>query len=124
MTRPLALFVYERLMPGGQLVNRLQDLGYRVQSLADPATMVEQAEREKPLLIIADLEPHHAAVCAAISSLKQNPATAHIPVIAFASASHAPEHELARAAGATLVVTDTAIIAHFNQFLEQALQVD
>jgi len=124
MTRPLALFVYERLMPGGQLVNRLQDLGYRVQSLADPATMVEQAEREKPLLIIADLEPHHAAVCAAISSLKQNPATAHIHVIAFASASHPAEHELARAAGATLVVTDAAIIVHFNQFLEQALQVD
>jgi CheY-like chemotaxis protein len=124
MTRPLALFVYERLMPGGQLVNRLQDLGYRVQSLADPATMVEQAEREKPLLIIADLEPHDAAVCAAISSVKQNPPTAHIPVIAFASAAPAAVHELARSAGATLVVTDAAIIVHLNQFLEQALQVD
>ena len=29
MTRPLALFVYEKLLPGGPLVNRLQDLGYR-----------------------------------------------------------------------------------------------
>ena len=28
------------------------------------------------------------------------------------------------AAGATLVVTDTAILAHLNQFLDQALQVE
>jgi CheY-like chemotaxis protein len=124
MTRPLALFVYERVMPGGQLVNRLQDLGYRVQSLANPATLVEQAEREKPLLIMVDLEPHPEEICAAISNLRQNPATAHIPVIAFAAASRASAHDLARAAGATLVVTDSAIIIHLNQFLEQALQVD
>src|SRR5947208_8379036 len=106
MIRPLALFVYERLLPGGQLVNRLQDLGYRVQSLAHPATLVEQAEREKPLLIMADLEPRPDEICAAISTLKQTAATAHIPVIAFASAARAAVHELARAAGATLAVSD------------------
>src|SRR5437868_5516884 len=98
MTRPLALFVYERLLPGGQLVNRLQDLGYRVQSLADPATLVEQAEREKPLLVMADLEPREVEVCAAIASLKQNNATCHIPVIAFAGASRTALHEAARTA--------------------------
>ena len=30
MTQPLALVWYEKLMPGSKLVNRLQDLGYRV----------------------------------------------------------------------------------------------
>src|SRR5438128_9208808 len=101
MTRPLALFVYERLLPGGALVNRLQDLGYRVQSLADPATLVEQAEREKPLLILADLEPRPEDVCAAIVSLKSNSATAHIPVIALAGSSQGALQEAGRAAGAT-----------------------
>jgi CheY-like chemotaxis protein len=124
MTRPLALFVFERVLPGGQLVNRLQDLGYRVQSLSAPATLVEQAEQEKPLLVLVDLEPDEQAVCTAIEHLKKNSATAHIPVIAFAPAAQAGLQEAARAAGATLVVQDTAILAHLNQFLEQALQVE
>jgi len=124
MTQPLALFVYERLLPAGQLVNRLQDLGYRVQSLNDPNTLVEQAEREKPLLVMIDLEPRKDEICAAIASLKKNTATAHLPVIAFASSSQAALQEAARAAGATLVVTDTAILLHLEQFLDQALQVE
>jgi CheY-like chemotaxis protein len=124
MTQPLALFVYERLLPAGQLVNRLQDLGYRVQSLSDPAALVEQAERETPLLVMVDLEPRQEEICAAIANLKKNSATAHLPIIAFASASHVPLQEAARAAGATLVVTDTAILLHLEQFLDQALQVE
>ena len=124
MTQPLALFVYERLLPGGQLVNRLQDLGYRVQSLSDPNTLVEQAVREKPLLVMIDLEPRKDEICAAIASLKKNTATAHLPVIAFASSSQAALQEAARAAGVTLIVTDTAILLHLEQFLDQALQVE
>src|SRR5882672_9380576 len=66
MKRPLTLCLYEKLLPGGQLVNRLQDLGYRVQSLSDPKSLVEHAEREKPLVVIADLEPRQNQVCEAI----------------------------------------------------------
>src|SRR5262245_49139849 len=39
MTEPLALVVYEKLLPGSQLVNRLQDLKYRVQTVADPTQL-------------------------------------------------------------------------------------
>ena len=124
MTRPLALFLYERLLPAGQLVNRLQDLGYRVQSLAEPGSLVEQAEREKPMLVLADLEPQPEQVCAAIAELKKNTTTAHLPIIAFATGTPATAQEAARLAGATLVVSDTAILLHLNQFLEQALQVE
>ena len=124
MTTPLALVFYENLLPGSQLVNRLQDLGYRVQALGDPATLVEQAEREKPLLVMVDLEPRQEQVCAAIGSLKQHGATCHIPVIALAAGSGGALHDAARAAGATLVVSDTAILVHLEQFLEQALQVE
>ncbi len=86
--------------------------------------MVEQAEREKPLLVLVDLEPRHQVSCSAISSLKQNAATSHLPIIAFASASHPDLQEAARVAGATLAVTDAAILIHLNQFLDQALQVE
>ena len=124
MTQPLTLFLYEKLLPGGQLVNRLQDLGYRVQSLSNPALLPELAEREKPLLIITDLEPDQNHVPQALSRLRQNASTAHIPIIAFAAAAKVPLMEAARTAGATLVVNDNAILLHLNQLLEQALQVD
>jgi CheY-like chemotaxis protein len=116
--------LYERLLPGGQLVNRLQDRGYRVQSIAHPQYLVEQAEKEKPLLVMVDLEPRPDEVCAAVGDLRKNPATAHIPIIAFAAASNAAAQDAARSAGATLVVQDAAIVVHLDQFLEQALQVE
>ena len=123
MKEPLTLLLYERLLPGGQLVNRMQDLGYRVQAIADPATLLEQAEHEKPLLIMADLEPKLEQICEAISRLKKNSQTSHIPVIAFASSSESDVQKAALAAGATLVVNDAAILQYLQQFLDQALQL-
>jgi CheY-like chemotaxis protein len=123
VTEPLALLVYERVLPGGQLVNRLQDLGYRVLTVSDPATLVEHAEKEKPLLLIADVESRSDRVCEAIKQLKQHGPTAHIPVIAVASAGSDRE-DAARSAGAELVVTDTAVRLHLTQLLDQALHVE
>jgi len=49
--QPLALVFYERLMPGSQLVNRLQDLNYRVLSLSDATRLMATVQRESPLLL-------------------------------------------------------------------------
>lgn len=124
MVQPLTLLLYKRVMPGSQLANRMQDLGYRVQTLADPAALAAQAEQDKPLLVIADLEPGHAQVCEAIARLRRGEATAHVPVIAIAPARNNGVQEAARAAGATLVVNDQAILVHLDQLVDQALQVD
>ena len=124
MKQPLALLLYEKLLPGGQLVNRLQDLGYRVQPVPAPGDRVPTAEREKPLLAFVDLEPRYEKTCEAITALRQNSATSHIPVIAFAAQQSTDAQESARRAGATLVVNDAALLVHLGQFLDQALQVD
>ena len=55
MTQPLALLLYEKLLPGTQLVNRLQDLGWCVQTIHDASTLARSAEEHKPVLILADL---------------------------------------------------------------------
>lgn len=122
MTKPLALVLYERLMPGSQLVNRLQDLGYRTETLNHSKSLVEQAEKARPLLVLADLEPASANVSDALSRLKENSATAHLPIIAFCADSSTDLPNLAKSA--TLVVTDTAIVNHLPLFLQQALQID
>jgi PleD family two-component response regulator len=124
MTQPLALVLYEKLLPGTQLVNRLQDINYRVQSIAEAERLVECAERAKPMLVLADLRSTKNNVSAAIARLKLNAATKHLPIIAFSSESAVELQAAARAAGATLVVTDTAILTHLPQFLDQALQVE
>lgn len=124
MTQPLALVLYENLLPGSQLVNRLQDLNYRVEALTDADGLEACAQQAKPMLVLADLESSRNNVCAAISRLKQNPATKHLPVIAFHSEKAAELEHAAQQAGATLIVSDSAVLSHLAQCLEQALQVD
>ena len=124
MTQPLALVLYERLLPGSQIVNRLQDLNYRVQTIADPELLVECAEQAKPLLVLADLESTRSNVSEAIGRLKQNLATKHLPVIAFGGENAPGLIEAAKAAGVTLIVGEAAILNHLSQLLEQALQIE
>lgn len=124
MTEPLALVVYEKLLPGTQLVNRLQDLKYRVKAITDASTLVECARQEKPLIILADVFSSRGDICQTIARLRKDRDAQHIPVIAFAAEESAELQKVAREAGATLVVSDTAIVNHLSQFLEQALQVE
>jgi CheY-like chemotaxis protein len=124
MIQPLALVLYERLLPGTQLVNRLQDLNYRVQTLGDADTLVASAEQAKPMLVLAELESARKNAVTAIAQLKQNPATQHLPVIAFARENGPELQAAAQAAGVTFLVTEAALLNHLPQFLDQALQVE
>ncbi len=124
MTQPLALVLYEKLLPGSQVVNRLQDLNYRVDTVSDPAMLVECAEQGKPMLVLVDLDSSRNDVCSAIARLKENPGTNHLPVIAFGAEQAAAAQSAAKAAGATLVVTEAVVLNHLRQVLDQALQVE
>jgi CheY-like chemotaxis protein len=119
MTQPLALLLYDKLLPGTQLANRLQDLGWRVQTLHDGGALAAMAEEHKPMLVLTDLASTRGSVADAIKNLRGNKNTAHIPVIAFAEDESL--HQQAVAAGATLAVGDAAILQHLNQFIDQAL---
>ena len=124
MIQPLALILYEKLLPGSQLVNRLQDLKYRVQTLTQPAKLVDCAEQTKPMVVLADLASSANDVCAAIAKLKQHPPTKHLPIIAFGGEGSPGLHAAAQTAGVTLLVSETAILDHLPECLEQALQVE
>jgi CheY-like chemotaxis protein len=123
MTQPLALVYYQKLMPGSQLVNKLQDLNYRVQTVNDPAAFHSCARDERPLLAIVDLAGGDA-VCSAIAVLKTDAATRHIPVIAFAAEDANQAMEAAQKAGAELAVSEAAIANHLPELLNQALHIE
>jgi CheY-like chemotaxis protein len=124
MTEPLALILYEKLLPGSQLVNRLQDLHYRVQTVADADQLVEVAEQAKPLVVLADLDSTHQDICAALGRLRQHAATAHLPIIGFTTDPGGGLQTAATAAGVTLTVSDAAILHQLTECLDQALQLD
>jgi CheY-like chemotaxis protein len=124
MTEPLALVLYEKLLPGSQLVNRLQDLKYRVQTVSDSSLLVECCDQAKPMLVLADLRAAQQDVCAAIGKLKSNPSTQHIPVIAFGAEEQPELQKTALAAGVSLIVSESALLNHLSECLDQALSLE
>jgi len=124
MTQPLALVFYEKLMPGSQLVNRLQDMNYRVQAMNDLASFQRSARSEGPMLVFLDLESREGDVCQVIAALKADARTQHVPIVAFASEQAAELQSAAQKAGAKLVVSETALLDHLPELLNQALQVE
>jgi CheY-like chemotaxis protein len=123
MTQPLAIVFYEKLLPGSQLVNRLQDQSFRVQAVTDPAVLLETVRREMPMLLLTDLASR-ADIIKVIAALKANETTAHIPVIAFAEEKALAQLAAAQQAGAALAVSDVALTSYLPQLLNQALHVD
>ena len=122
VTQPLAIVHYEKLLPGSQVVNLLQDNNYRVQSEPDPIKLPSTAQEASPLIVIVDLSANTKVVCEAIDQIRKNPATRHLPIIAFATNPTPELQESATKAGATLIVSDNAILHHLPECLEQALQ--
>jgi CheY-like chemotaxis protein len=123
MTQPLAMVFYERLMPGSQLVNRLQDLNYRVLALNNLALLAATAKRETPLLLLIDLAAR-GEVCAAIEKIKAEPATSHLPVIAFAPDDQPELLSAAQKSGANFTIGESGLAGHLPQLLDQALNLD
>jgi PleD family two-component response regulator len=123
MSKPLALVYYSNLMPGSQLANRLQDLGYGVQSFNSVAALAPACERDRPLVLIAELSPLDE-VCAAVAQMKSNPATQHISVLAYSLTQDEAIQARAREAGVNLLAGTAAIADYLHQLLEQILNVE
>ncbi|MEO7678194.1 MAG: hypothetical protein ABIV39_15665 [Verrucomicrobiota bacterium] len=124
MTLPLAIVFYEKLLPGQQLVNRLQDLGYRVQAVTDATSLASKVDQLKPMLVVAEFSGDKPAIREAISSLKQNAATAHVAVLAYIAGMNPILQEAARVAGANLIASESGVLDQLPQLLDQVLRID
>ena len=124
MTKPLAVLLYEALLPGSQLVHRLQELGYEVRVHTEPSSFVDQIREVKPLVIIMDLASKTADIPGLIRELRQSPEIQHIPVLAFARDTEEALRNSAASAGATMVTGDAAVLVYLPQLLDQVLEVE
>jgi CheY-like chemotaxis protein len=123
-SQPLALVAYQQLLPGSQVVNRLVEIGYRVQMVPDVAVLTATALREMPLVVLVDLRWTQGEVLATITELRKTPGTQHIPILAFTTLADETANAAARTAGATLVAQDDALLAQLPQLLDRVLAVD
>ena len=123
VTQPLALIFYERVMPGSQLINRLQDMNYRILAISNAAQLPLTAQSEQAMFLIVDLDSR-GDVMGAIEKIRQATATSHLPVIAFAPDNRADLFEAAQKAGASLVIGETTLTSHLPQLLDQAMHID
>jgi hypothetical protein len=58
-----------------------------------------------------------------MGALKKSASTNHIPILAFSREDTPALRGAAEKAGITLLVSETAIVNHFAQLLDQALEV-
>ena len=123
MLQPLAIVFYERIMPGSQLVNRLQDLNYRVRAVHNLVDLADKVYRDAPMLVIADLAAQ-GDVCGVIEKIKADPATAHVPIISFAPDNRMNLLTAAQKARANQSVIESVLLNHLQSILEQALQLE
>jgi len=118
------MLLYQKLLPGTQLVNRLQDLKYRVQTIDSPAELASLAAKFKPMVVLVDLGTPDPELLREVRRLREGKETQHLPVIGFGATSTEEAKKAALEAGVTLLVSDSAILSHLSQCLAKALELD
>ena len=124
MTKPLAVLLHEKMVPGSKLVSKFEELDYRVVTVLDPAELPIVAKRERPMLVVADLTSRRGDVLDAIRALQSDESTSHVPVLAYAAREDEKQREAALQAGVKILATDATILPHLPQFVEHALALD
>ncbi len=122
--KPLAFVCSENMILGTQLVDRLHNLGYRVEIIPDADQLSAQARSARPFVIVSDLTSRGTSLMPVIRGLRQEEATAHIPVIAMTTNPNRQYHSEAVAAGASVVAMESGILAQLPQLLDVALALD
>lgn len=123
MSEPLAVVYYSSILPGSRLASRLQDLGYRVRTLSSLGELPATCEREKPMVALLEISPA-ADGRREVKALRQNPATTHIPVVAFCGPHDKAFAAAAQEAGVSLLASSASAIEQLPALLDQALEVN
>ena len=124
MTKPLAIVFYERLLPGSQVVNRLADMGYRVQAMHIASEVPFAVETSTPMVVVVDLVLRAGDVSSIISQLKRSESTKHVPVLGICDPKNTKVAEAAIASGANLVAAEAGILEQLPRLLDHVLALD
>ena len=102
----------------------LRARGYQVSTAADGLSAVAKAEELLPDLVVLDLELPGLTGFEAAKRLRDNPATAPIPLIAATGYSHARQLDMARQIGFDAVVVKPCDPDHLVHEIDRLLSID
>jgi CheY-like chemotaxis protein len=122
MVQPLAIILNDRVVVGAQLEQKLEGLDYRVTVSDNPDGLTALALEQKPLIVLVDLANSDNLTAAA--ALSTHPETRHVSMLGYAPEVKPEVQTQANQAGIGLVATDSAVLQHLKQLLDQALSVD
>jgi len=117
------MLLCERGVIASQVAERLEGIRYRLAVISKAAELVASAEAQHAMVVLVDVEGLAAPAVPAIEQLRAHPATAHIPVIAFAKETDDTLQAALVAKGATLVANEAAVLSHLAQLLDRALEI-
>ncbi len=118
---PLALVVAD-MMFGARARAALEQMGWRSTVLTRPEAALAEARANRPTLLLLELGAGNAARLELLRTLRADPALADLPVLAFGSHMARAALTSARDAGATMVVSNGALVARFEQYVTKALE--
>lgn len=98
------LVLVSDLMLRSRLEEGLRLGGYAMRAAAGPVRLREALAAARPPCVLVDLEAGGVDTVAVIAGLRDDPATADLPVLAFCGHTEEALMDRARAAGATRVV--------------------
>ena len=109
MAEPLVLALVPDLMFSTRIEQALRHLAYRAEFAADRGALVARTRAAAPVLVLVDLAARGVDAAGAIQALKEDPATAEVPVVAFGPHLDEAARAAAQAAGADAVVANSKL---------------
>lgn len=118
--RPLVIALCPDLMMRSRIESGLDIAGYRLRVVGGPTRLAEALADETPACLLIDLEAGEQGI-SVIEGLLADPATAAIPLAAFAGHTREDLLDAARAAGADPVVARGQAAMGTGKVVEQAI---
>ena len=118
--RPLVIALCPDLMMRSRIESGLDIAGYRLRVVGGPTRLAEALAEESPACLMIDLEAGDDAI-ALIERLRTDPATAPLPLAAFAGHTREDLLDAARAVGADPVVARGQAAINPGKVVDQAI---
>jgi CheY-like chemotaxis protein len=116
---PVALVLAD-FMFGARVQSALAQMGWTPVMTPNPGGALERIRDSPPLLLLVELGAGNPARIQFLRDLRALPEGAQLPVLAFGSHKAKPMLEEARAAGATLVVSNGTLVSRFPDVVQKA----
>jgi CheY-like chemotaxis protein len=117
-SRPLIAFM-DDLMFLSRIREAARAAGLEVQSVREPAALVEACRLTRPALVFVDLDSPRLASLAAVAAMRADDALADIPVVGFLGHTRMDRARAAEAAGCTRVLTRGAFVNELSSLILQ-----